>query len=303
MLQEKTRLLVVGGDRRQLYMAKNLMEKGYAPRLCGFGRQADFAAPDFAQLDCCTLPPEEVLRDCRALLLPLPASRDGICVNAPFADAAPAFAPLLAALDAQQTVFGGMLPERWKAALSARGIAFYDYFEREEFALRNAVPTAQGVLRLAMENIEFTLHGAHCAVTGYGRCARVLCAALRGIGAKVLVAARSERDLAKAQADTLETTPLARLAEYAPRLDILVNTVPARVVDSGILRALRQDCLLIEIASGIDRAAAQSLGIRVIPAPSLPGKAAPKTAGNIIAGTVHGILKTLDNTQERDMQL
>ena len=285
MLQEKPRLLVVGGDRRQLHMAKNLMEKGYAPRLCGFGQQADFALPDFS-----VLPPEEALRDCRALLLPLPASRDGACVNAPFAESPPAFAPILAALDAQQLVFGGMLPERWKAALASRGIAAYDYFEREEFALRNAVPTAQGVLRIAMENIEFTLHGAHCAVTGYGRCARVLCAALRGIGAKVLVAVRSERDLAKAQADALEAAPLASLAEYAPRLDILVNTVPARVVDEGVLRALRQDCLLIEIASGIDRAAAQTLGIRVIPAPSLPGKAAPKTAGDIIADTVHGIL-------------
>jgi dipicolinate synthase subunit A len=60
------------------------------------------------------------------------------------------------------------------------------------------------------------------------------------------------------------------------------------------LAAFRSDCLLIEIASapfGIAADDAKMLGLPYIYAPALPGKTAPKTAGEIIADTVDSILK------------
>ena len=42
--------------------------------------------------------------------------------------------------------------------------------------------------------------------------------------------------------------------------------------------------------AGVDAEAAKARGIRVIQAPGLPGKAAPVTAGEIVAATVEELL-------------
>jgi len=71
--------------------------------------------------------------------------------------------------------------------------------------------------------------------------------------------------------------------------DLVVNTVPAPVLDEYRLKGLNKDCLLLDIASapgGVDRAAAKRLGIPYIWALSLPGKTAPKTAAHIIQKSI-----------------
>lgn len=82
--------------------------------------------------------------------------------------------------------------------------------------------------------------------------------------------------------------------KMAPELDLLVNTVPSLVLDCKTLSALRRDCLVIDIASapyGTDFACARELGLNVIVPGSLPGKTAPKTAGEIIADAILNIIK------------
>ena len=54
------------------------------------------------------------------------------------------------------------------------------------------------------------------------------------------------------------------------------------------------DTILIDLASlpgGIDAAAAEKLGLRMIRALSLPGKVAPKSAGEIIKETVYNMME------------
>ena len=51
---------------------------------------------------------------------------------------------------------------------------------------------------------------------------------------------------------------------------------------------------MIDLASapgGVDHQAAEELGIRVIPALSLPGRVAPKTAGEIIKETIYHMME------------
>ena len=54
-----------------------------------------------------------------------------------------------------------------------------DYLRREELCLANAVPTAEGAIRIAMEETARTLHGASALVVGYGRIGMALAA---GVG-------------------------------------------------------------------------------------------------------------------------
>lgn len=285
-------VLVIGGDKRQLYMAQALQNAGYQITLCAFGGHEGFTSLPFS-----ALPVEDAIPAADAIILPLPVSRDQAHINAPFTHLPPKIETILHTLREDQIVLAGMMQEPWKSAFFKQGIRVYDYFEREELVISNAIPTAQGVLKLILEHVEFTLHGSHCAVTGYGTTAKVIARTLAALGAHVTVAARKFRDIAWARADGMAGIALAEFAQQAPMFEIVINTVPATVLDAERLARLPQDCLLIDIASapyGIDFSAAEARGIPVIVAPSLPGKVAPKTAGHIISDTIDHIIQEVN---------
>ena len=64
----------------------------------------------------------------------------------------------------------------------------------------NAVPTAEGAVQIAMEELPITLHRARVLVLGFGRLGKLAAHRFAALGAKVSVAARKWADLAWAEA-------------------------------------------------------------------------------------------------------
>lgn len=158
----------------------------------------------------------------------------------------------------------------------------------------NAPPTAEGAIQLALENLPITLHASRVLVIGYGRIGKILADRLRGLGAFVSVAARRYEQLAWAEVDGHAAQRLGDIAGWLCGYDLVLNTVPARVLTAELLADLKSGCLVIDVASkpgGVDLEAARRLGVPVIWALSLPGKVAPVTAGRAIQQTVYHILR------------
>ena len=112
--------------------------------------------------------------------------------------------------------------------------------------------------------------------------------------ARVSVAARKYADLAWAESFGWGVEHTGQLAGWLCGYDLVINTVPARVLGREELADLRPDCLILDLASapgGVDREAAQALGLTVVPALSLPGKTAPVSAGAAIRNTLYNILR------------
>ena len=270
---------VIGGDLRQLYCARSIADDGYRVTLCGFEQCTD-------RMGLENEPLKEVLSKADAIILPLPCSRDGETVNAPFARKELALTgEELEALQ-DKPVFAGM-----KNRLSFAPGRVYDYGEREEFAVENAVPTAEGAIEIAMHESAGTIHGAACLVIGYGRIGRVLADMLAGLGARVTVSARSLRDLAFIHARGYEAIPSG---ELTGRYELVFNTVPVLLLDACTLARIAAGAVVIDLASmpgGVDDEAARRLSIRTIHALSLPGKVAPKSSGMIMKNAVYHIIR------------
>ena len=110
------------------------------------------------------------------------------------------------------------------------------------------------------------------------------------------MAARKWADLAWAEAYGYGAEQIERLDGYLCGYDLVVNTVPVRVLDAERLADLRPGCLVIDLASkpgGVDFEAAVRQGVRAIWALSLPGKVAPVTSGKIIRDTIYNIWNEL----------
>lgn len=160
----------------------------------------------------------------------------------------------------------------------------------------DAVPTAEGAIQIALEELPITLQGARVLVIGYGRLGRTLAPRLAGLGARVSVSARRWADLAWIEAEGYGVEHTGQLKGWLCGYDLVVNTVPARVLDEETLRDLKPGCLVIDLASkpgGVDFEAARRLGVRAIWALSLPGKTAPVTAGRAIRTAIYNILNEL----------
>lgn len=280
---------VIGGDQRQISMMRSLAGKGFLLTAVGFeGAQL---IPDSVRL-CHSA--ADAMETADAVILPLPVTRDNKTIAAPFAKTPMPLIEIIQMIRPDQVVFGGMLTEAVRSVKGFEKLTSYDYFEREELAVRNAIPTAEGAVAIAMEHLGITLNSARCLITGYGRIGKLVAKLLTGFGSDVTVCVRSKSDEAWLQAAGIRCISYEDLSSGDGGFDVVFNTVPTAVFHKRELQALGPQTVFIDLASnpgGVDCKEAQEAGISVIRALSLPAKVAPVTAGEIISDTILNIVK------------
>lgn len=280
--------LIVGGDLRQLYAASFLSEFARVYTV-GFERSAVDCPKNVHACESLLSIPERL----DWVILPIPASYDGIAVNAPYSDHNLMLEHIPQLVKAEGVVFGGRIDSDTRDLFGEHGISVSDITEREEFSVLNAVPTAEGAIQLAMEEMPVTIFGREVLVTGMGRISKVLCRTLNAMGAKVSVAVRKYSDMAWAKIYGCTGIHMSDLSEKLSSFELIFNTVPTVIFSDKHLVMLKDNVLIIDLASkpgGLDFDAAGQLGIKVIWALSLPGKVAPITSGEIIASSVLNII-------------
>jgi len=278
----KPSISILGGDLRQVYLARLLMQDGYAVATWGLEQGG---APAGVPLD------QALERE--VLLLPMP-----VCINGrlklPLTDTELETQRLWPRLRFDQLLLGGMTGGLERQLMVDYGLTLLDYYAREETQIANAVPTVEGALQLAMEATDRTIHDSSCLVIGYGRIGRLLADRLLAMGAEVTVSARKYGDLAWIQAWGCHSVRTEALTEELGRFHLIFNTAPALVLDGPRLRKTREDCVILDLASppgGTDLEEARRLSRQVIRAPGLPGKVAPRTAAKAIRDSVYHILE------------
>lgn len=100
-----------------------------------------------------------------------------------------------------------------------------------------------------MEELPITIQGAHVLVLGNGRIGSLLSSKLRALGADVTVSARSAHDFARIETAGHRALHTKFLAGHLSGFDLVVNTVPARVLGASELTELPAACLILDLAS------------------------------------------------------
>ncbi|RPF46878.1 dipicolinate synthase subunit A [Thermodesulfitimonas autotrophica] len=275
---------VVGGDHRAVFVAEEFLKEGAQVRLAG--HEVAVAGVQAAGTV------EAALRGANAVVFPLPGVSDDGYVATPGK-------PLslseedLAVLSVGTPVFTGFARKFLREVANRRGLKLVEIAERDDFAILNAIPSAEGAIQLAMEHLPVTIHGSAAFVLGFGRVGMTLARMLTALGARTTVVARDAAQRARAMEMGCRVADFGRLPVLAGEADVIFNTVPALVLTAKILKATRPDVLIIDLATrpgGTDFDAAQRLKRQAILAPSLPGRVAPKTAGRIFAQVVADLL-------------
>lgn len=279
---------IIGGDKRQLAAARTIQSDGYTVYLSCFEKLEQLLGTFGG-----SLPLEECILCSDVIVLPLPVTRDGITLNTPFSEKHILLNDEFAKLFRGKIVFCPMKDKILKSSRHWQDVKVYDFMNREEMQVCNAVPTAEGAIEIAMREYLGTINGSRCLITGYGRIGKVLAKMLKGIGADVYVSARRKESLAWIKLNGYIPVELHNLINSG-EFDIIFNTVPAMILDAHIIAKIATNALIIDLASlpgGVDFESAKRMGIPTIHALSLPGKVAPKTSGEIIKNTIFNILE------------
>lgn len=281
-MMERKNFWVVGGDGRQAMLAGLLAGDGHRVHPYALEEalrcEADLDGIDSA--DC--------------VILPLPAVNGEGQLFTPLSKDPLAAGDVLLRLRPGQLVLAGKASPWLKAVARGHGLNLRDYFDREELALLNAIPTAEGAIRIAMETLPTTIHGATILVVGFGRLGLALAPRLKALGAQVTVAARRSEQRALAAVLGVRSERIDGLQEWLHSYDLVINTAPAPILGPEELSALKEGAAVIDLASlpgGVDDESAAALGVKVIHALALPGKEAPLTAARCLRDTVYHILE------------
>jgi len=270
-------ILIAGGDQRQLYCAERL-SADFAAAVLGF--DDEYITEDITAVKADT---DSGRRYGCAVLPVVPLDSSGN-VNTPCSNTALSAAEVRGMLRPDALIFAGKADEQLRRVFF--GMEICEYLNCGELVLRNAVPTAEGVVQIALEELPVTINGLKVLVVGMGRCGSVIAALFRNFGADVTAAVRSGSGAAKARIAGVRSV---RMEDMGADYGLVINTVPSLVFDRERLSGFGRDTLFIDIASkpgGVDMEAARELGIKAVWALGIPGRTAPVTSGEIIAETV-----------------
>ena len=275
-------IAVIGGDARQVFAADYLSQNNIYVTTYGLSSSSQHAIP------CKTY--QDAVAGAQLILLPLPLSRDHMQITGTDIS----LSLFLSCLKEGTTIFCGFPDSIISDRIKERACIVIDYALDDVFMIRNALPTAEGAVGLAMSALRRTISGSQMLVVGYGRIGKLLADLLHLMGANVTVAARKETDLALARMHGCQTNLIREkndrsVLSLSTQYHVILNTVPVCLFDEDTLRTMEAETVLIDLASapgGIDYDAANRLGLKTIVALSLPGQVAPITAGEIIGDLI-----------------
>lgn len=285
-------IAILGGDARYLDMIKKLSENEQIKmELVGFDqlnqgftgvKQTDFSSLEVEKLD--------------AVILPIPGLDQNGQLHAVFSiESIYLDEQWFSRLSESCVLFTGISTpylEKMKQINAFKLIALMD---RDDVAIYNSIPTAEGAIMLAIQHTNFTLHESNVLVLGYGRVGITVANKFKALGANVRVGARKASDLARIYEAGMDSFHMNDLAAYTGQCDILINTIPVKVVTEPVLNQMKLNALIIDLASkpgGIDFNYAKQRGIQTKHALGLPGMVAPKTAGEILANIISQLIFT-----------
>ena len=283
---------VVGGDLRTIKLAKILAKEGNMVYTYGLEKAEELK--EIKNIIFCEKLIEAV-KMVQVVIGPIPFSSDGININMPFSDGKLSIREFMHNLNAKILIAGTIAPDVYELA-NDEYIEIVDIMKREELAVLNTIATAEGAIEIAIANTNKILHGSNVLVLGFGRIGKVLARKLAGLSTKVTCAARKEEDLAWIKAYGHKGININQIDKNLSEFDVIINTVPQMILTAEKLGYVKQECLLIDLASnpgGIDKKVAKEKGLQLIWALALPGKVAPTTTAEFINDTIYNILKEI----------
>ena len=285
----KRKYLVLGGDLRNVKLAKMLADDGN--KVYSFGLDRSDEILDDGRIENCTNL-KSAIEKAQIIIAPIPFSSNGENINAPFSHDKIMIEDLIKQ-NKGKIFITGSIKDNIKKELDEKYLEVIDIMKRDDLAILNTIATAEGTIEVAIKNTDKILQGSKVLILGFGRVGKIVANKFSKLSAIVTCAARKVSDLAWIKAYGYNNLNINDMLYDLKDFDIIINTVPQTILKEKELKHVNSEALLIDLASapgGIDGKAAVNMGLNFIWALALPGRIAPTSSAKFIKDTVYTIL-------------
>lgn len=282
---------ILGGDYRNIELAKLLAKEKNI--VYTYGLEKEIQKLESKNIIICDN--IEELQDTNIVITSIPLSKDSININMPLSinDRKIKIDETLKIME-KKIVFTGSISSEILRKFKLYNIEILDIMKNEEFAVLNAIPTAEETIKIIIANTKKVLHNTNCLIMGYGRIGKVLAKKLSGLSANItcLISDNTEKTLCEVEGyNYIEFEDIKNKSDLLKKYDIIINTIP-KIILTDELKKIRKDALIIDLASkpyGIDRNIVKQENLNFIEALGLPGKSAPIT----VAENMYEVIKNI----------
>lgn len=286
----KNKISIIGGDLRIVNLAQLMQNDGNEILVYGM-ESSEEIMENKNIIKCKTI--DEAVKSSDIIIGSIPFSNDDNIMYAPFSKNNIMISELIENKNRNKRFIAGGINEKSYELLSSSYGGVIDVMKREELVILNTIATAEGAIEVAIRNTDTILLGSKVLVLGFGRVGKVVARKFYEMSAKVTCAARRKTDLAWIRAFGYDDIDINSLGKDIEKYDIIINTVPQIIVNKDLMKFMKKDVLMIDLASnpgGINREHAKELDLKLVWALALPGKVAPITSAHFIKETIYNIL-------------
>ena len=267
----KKKYLILGGDLRNIKLAEMLTNENN--KVLSYGLEKSEEIQENRLID--KIPNlQSAIEKVDIIVAPTPFSSNGETINSPYAKEEIKIEQLFKS-NKQKILIAGGIKERIKEQLEEKYLKVIDVMKREELAILNTIATAEGTIKVAIENTDKILQGSKVLILGFGRVAKIVASKFSLLSTKVTCAARKTTDLAWIEAYGYNSININEMLFELNDFDIIINTVPEIIIKEKELKHMKPDVLLIDLASkpgGIESKKAIQMGLKYIWALAIPRK-------------------------------
>lgn len=281
---------VIGGDLRNIELVKLLAKD--QRKIFTYGLEENKELLDNLNnniIICKDI--EESCSNVDIIISSIPFSRDGETTYCEFSKNRIKIIDFFEKIKGKTLIVGSIKNNVINEALK-RNIKIIDVMKNEELAILNTIATAEGTIQTMISNTKNIIHESNILILGFGRVAKTLAKKLQGLVKNVDCASNNKEELAWIEAFGYNVINLENLVENISKYDIIINTIPAIILNYENMKYIKKDTLLIDLASnpgGIDKNEAKDKGLKLIHALGLPGKIAPVSSAKFIKKIIYEI--------------
>lgn len=277
-------ITILGGDLRNCYTAEYLYSRGWQVQ-CYHTLAFPFSS-GIRLADCLS----QAFGHSDLILAPTPLSKDGKCLfQAGTAVPACPFRELLEALAPEHKLVVFTLPKELYSKITEKGCQILSLAQSLEFTKENALLTAEGLLAEVLRCTPFSLSCSNVLILGYGHCGTAISRLFRPLCQKIYVVEENIEKQKQAKHDGLYPISTKEFKQVLPQCQILINTIPAPVLEPAVLQLLHSCCHIFDIASapfGFPADITEKCLLPYYRIPGIPGRFSPITAGEAIGRTI-----------------
>ena len=233
---------------------------------------------------------EKCIKNTDIIITAIPFTNDLENIYAPFYDKKIKIQKFISMIE-YKIIIGGKIPSEFVTKMELKNNKVIDIIKNEHLAIKNTIPTAEGIIKILIENTDITIHDSNIAILGFGKVGKQTCKVLYGLGANIFC-----YDIKKEEVANIKMCGYNVLQDICKDLgdiDIVINTIPELILKQQILESINKKTLIVDVASkpgGVDFDYANKNGFKVIHALGIPGKVAPVTSAKYIKEIIENLI-------------